>query len=515
MIRASLPFTRLPGQVTRGCFKYKNAPASSYFHSIPTFSTRGPSTVAARSARAGAAVAGDCFGTQDDLTRRFRSAMGSSRPFSAAAAAVAVADVEPDMQHITAVSTIAKKSVLNKLWQHIESGEENAFYVVDTAAVEDRFNLWMEHLPYVKPYYAVKCNPDPRILKTLARLGTGFDCASQAEIQEVLNCGVDPSSIVYANPCKQPSHIAFATQKKIDFMTFDGCDELTKMKRIDPDARVVLRLFVDDSHSQCPLGTKFGAALNDVPAILKHAKAIGSNVVGVSFHVGSGCSDAAAYTDAVARARKVFDIGASLGFDFEVLDIGGGFPGDANAPISFEEIAHTLNGALTKHFPASSGVKIISEPGRFFAATSHTLAVNVIGRKLAPNSLAAQSAPPSSAANAALGQRGYHAGADPYYMYYVNDGLYGSFNCLLYDHAAVYPVALGAEEKTATYSASIWGPTCDGLDCIAKDIDMPVLDIGQWIYFANMGAYTSAAGSHFNGFAPPEKIYFDSHDESA
>ncbi|CAK4713516.1 hypothetical protein LEN26_002754 [Aphanomyces euteiches] len=504
MIRASLPFTRLPGLVTRGCFKFKNV---SFIHSM-----RDPSSVAARSARAGAAVAGDCF-VAEDATRRFRSAGSSPRFFSASAAAVAVAD---DLTPTSfPPSIVAKKSVLNKLWQHIEAGEENAFYVVDTSAVEERYRLWMEHLPYVKPYYAVKCNPDPSILKTLARLGTGFDCASQAEIQEVLKLGVDPSSIIYANPCKQPSHIAFATQQKIDFMTFDGCDELTKMKRIDPDARVVLRLFVDDTHSQCPLGTKFGASLNDVPAILKHAKAIGSNVVGVSFHVGSGCSDASAYEDAVVRARKVFDIGASLGFNFELLDIGGGFPGDANAPISFESIASTLNSALSANFPLSSGVKIISEPGRFFAATSHTLAVNVIGRKLAPNSLAAQSIPHSSAAKAALGQRGLHGSTDPHYMYYVNDGLYGSFNCLLYDHAAVYPVPLGAESATNTYSASIWGPTCDGLDCIAKDIDMPVLDIGQWIYFSNMGAYTSAAGSHFNGFSPPEKIYFDSKEEQA
>ncbi|RHY22706.1 hypothetical protein DYB32_009424 [Aphanomyces invadans] len=506
MIRASLPFTRLPGLVTRGCFKFKTAPV----HGAAFYSFSGPSTVAARSARAGAAVAGDRL----RAAKALGSAGTGSAPYHSSAVAIDVADDVPPVALHAASSIVAKKSVLNKLWQHIETGEENAFYVVDTSAVEDRFNLWMKYLPYVKPYYAVKCNPDPSILKTLARLGTGFDCASQAEIQEVLKLGVDPRSIIYANPCKQPSHIAFAAQQKIDFMTFDGCDELTKMKRIDPDARVVLRLFVDDSHSQCPLGTKFGAVLNDIPAILKHAKAIGSNVVGVSFHVGSGCSDASAYTDAVVRAKKVFDIGASLGFNFELLDIGGGFPGDANAPIAFEDIAATLSTALSTHFPQSSGVKIISEPGRFFAATSHTLAVNVIGRKLAPNSLAAP-ASHSSAAKAALGHRALHAGSDPYYMYFVNDGLYGSFNCLLYDHAAVHPVALGAELESATYSSSIWGPTCDGLDCIAKDIDMPVLDIGQWIYFANMGAYTSAAGSHFNGFAPPEKIYFDCHEDDA
>jgi ornithine decarboxylase len=275
------------------------------------------------------------------------------------------------------------------------------------------------------------------------------------------------------------------------------------------------------------------------------------------------------------RARHTFDIGHSLGFDFDVLDIGGGFPGDENAPVSFEEIANALHSSLQHHFPPSSGVHIISEPGRFFAAASHTLAVNVIGRKLAPNALSSQASsspllspsfvcPSSSSSSSSIsaitaqkafqGKRQLHGGShtEPHYMYFVNDGLYGSFNCLLYDHAVVHPIALSPEDggyvtttttaaanmndskimmtmtldeqpreppqrpkQPPTYMASIWGPTCDGLDCIAKDIQLPVLDIGQWIYFPNMGAYTSAAGSHFNGFAPPEKIYFDSKEEVA
>ncbi|OQS05689.1 ornithine decarboxylase 1 [Thraustotheca clavata] len=486
MLRASLPFTRMPGLVTRGCFKFKNA-KNVILSKKQSFNG---SLAIARFARAGVTAA-HC------QTRSFAS----------------VALVE-EPEFVCASNTAAKNSVLNRMWQHIETGEENAFYVVDTAAIEDRYDLWMKHLPYVKPYYAVKCNPDSRILSTLARLGTGFDCASQAEIADVLAAGVDASNIIYANPCKQPSHISFAANHGVDFMTFDGCDELTKMKKLHPNARTVLRLFVDDSHSQCPLGTKFGAVLNDIPTILRHAKAIGSNVVGVSFHVGSGCFNVSAYSEAVARARKAFDIGASLGFNFKILDIGGGFPGDDTAPISFDDIGKELNKSLSEHFPLSSGVKIISEPGRFFAAASHTLAVNVIARKLAPNSLAATAAA-SSPKKAAQGKRNMHAGVDPLYMYFVNDGLYGSFNCLLYDHAVVHPMALSAQEADGEYSSSIWGPTCDGLDCIAKDIKMPVMDIGDWMYFANMGAYTSAAGSHFNGFVPPQKVYFDSKDDES
>ncbi|KUG00932.1 Ornithine decarboxylase [Phytophthora nicotianae] len=354
-------------------------------------------------------------------------------------------------------------AILTQLQTQIQSlgnapgSQRDAFYVVDTAAIEDRFKLWHQYLPEVRPYYAVKCNPDPALIEGLARLGAGFDCASQTEISSVLGNGVPASDIIYANPCKQGSQIAYAHANGVDMMTFDSQDELTKIHSINPSAKLVLRLYVDDSNSICRLGTKFGAMVHDVPDILNHAKALNLDVVGVSFHVGSGCFNVEAYSNAVVRARKVFDIGHSLGFNFNLLDIGGGFPGTENAPIRFEDCALELKKSLAVHFPQSSGVKVISEPGRFFAASTHTLAVNVIGRK-------------------------------PVIM-----------------SDAASPGA------TQMYKASLWGPTCDGMDCIMKEVELPLMDIGQWILFPSMGAYTCAAGSDFNGFQRPQKIYFDSN----
>lgn len=396
--------------------------------------------------------------------------------------------------------------IFAQIQQQIQAGEQNAFYVVDTAAVEERYKLWHDYLPHVRPYYAVKCNPDAHLLSALARLGAGFDCASLAEINAVLSHGVAPTDVIYANPCKQPSHIAFAASHGVDTMTFDSQDELTKIKAINPHAKLVLRLYVDDTKAICRLGTKFGAMVHDVPAILEHAKNLELDVVGVSFHVGSGCFSVSAYSDAVLRARKAFDIGQSLGFDFSLLDIGGGFPGTEGGPISFQECAMELKTSLAQHFPESSGVRIISEPGRFFAASTHTLAVNVIGRKVAPT-FDIPGAGPSAAASS--------DSSVPNYMYFVNDGLYGSFNCLVYDHPTIQPVvvtdAVTPERSDADlHTASIWGPTCDGMDCIMKEVKMPLMEIGQWICFPSMGAYTCAAGSDFNGFAPPQKIYFDS-----
>ncbi|KAG7399647.1 Mitochondrial 2-oxoadipate and 2-oxoglutarate transporter [Phytophthora boehmeriae] len=383
----------------------------------------------------------------------------------------------------------------------------DAFYVVDTSAVEERYKLWTHHLPDVRPYYAVKCNPDPVLIQSLSRLGVGFDCASLAEIRSVLSNGVSANDIIYANPCKQGSQIAYAQENNIDLMTFDSQDEVDKIKSIHPSAKLVLRLYVDDSNSICRLGTKFGAMVHDVPDILAHAKAMDMDVVGVSFHVGSGCFNVAAYSNAVARARKAFDIGHSLGFNFGLLDIGGGFPGTENAPIRFEDCARELKTSLAQHFPQGTGVQVISEPGRFFAASTHTLAVNVIGRKVAPTFDTPGQPPVLASAAAANGQT-------PNYMYFVNDGLYGSFNCLVYDHPTIQPVILtdaAQLEATQLHKASLWGPTCDGMDCIMKEVQLPLMNIGQWILFPSMGAYTCAAGSDFNGFAPPQKIYFDSN----
>ncbi|GAB9471926.1 Ornithine decarboxylase 1 [Globisporangium polare] len=398
--------------------------------------------------------------------------------------------------------------IFAQISQQIETGEENAFYVVDTSAVEERYKLWHDYLPEVRPYYAVKCNPDAALLQSLARLGAGFDCASLAEINAVLSHGVEPSDIIYANPCKQPSHVRFATSRGVDTMTFDSIDELTKIHKINPSAKLVLRLYVDDTKAICRLGTKFGAMVHDVPAILSHAKDLNLNVVGVSFHVGSGCFSVSAYSDAVLRARKAFDIGASLGFQFDLLDIGGGFPGTEGGPISFQECAAELKASLGEHFSQSSGVRIISEPGRFFAASTHTLAVNVIGRKVAPTFDIPGTGPDASSSSAAATTL---SSSVPNYMYFVNDGLYGSFNCLVYDHPTIQPVVVtdAASDESHLHTASIWGPTCDGMDCIMKEVKMPAMEIGQWICFPSMGAYTCAAGSDFNGFAPPQKIYFD------
>lgn len=225
-------------------------------------------------------------------------------------------------------------------------------------------------------FAAVKCNPDPHVLRLLAALGMGFDCASHAEISLVLSLGVDPSRIIYANPCKAASFVRHARDAGVELMTFDNLDELEKVNKHHPTAKMVLRILTDDSGSLCRLGDKFGAPLAETRALLEKAKALNVQVVGVSFHVGSGCTNPDLYRDAISRANYAFAVAAELGFEFDFLDVGGGF-GDEN----FERLSVGLVRGLDEFFPVGCGVRVIAEPGRYFVTQAFELATNIIARR--------------------------------------------------------------------------------------------------------------------------------------
>jgi len=364
---------------------------------------------------------------------------------------------------------------------------EKAFFVADLGHVWLQHMKWKRCLPRVQPFYAIKCNPDPYILRLLASLGAGFDCASYGEISRVLSIGVEPTRIIFANPCKPVSFIRNATQLGVDMMTFDNVDELHKIARIHPAAQLVLRILTDDSKSVCRLGLKFGATLASVPLLLNTAKSLGLNVIGISFHVGSGCYDPHAFVDAIERAHVAFNIGRDIGYRFDLLDIGGGFESK-----HFEETAAIVDRALNEYFPVEDGVRIISEPGRFYVAGAFSLAANIIARRpVMPKTSTAESADEE----------------EPSIMFYINDGVYGSFNCILFDHQVVHPYPLTINhqftrgESHAVATCSVWGPTCDSIDCVNSRVVLPSgLQIGDWIGFDDMGAYTICAASQFNGF---------------
>lgn len=348
---------------------------------------------------------------------------------------------------------------------------EEAFYIADIGKVIRQYEKWCATLPNIKPYYAVKCNPNPVILKTLADLGCNFDCASKNEIASVLNITDDPSRIIFANPCKMSGQIKYARAVDVDTMTFDSDHELYKIKLYHPNAKLVLRIKVDDTGSKCRFGCKFGCPIDQVENLLTIAKALSLNIVGVSFHVGSGCTDTTRYVDAIQDALNTLELSKKLGFtSANMIDIGGGFDTD-----TFDAIAECVN-VYTEKYPE---FEWIAEPGRFMVNTSHTLVVNVIGKKNLGNNE---------------------------FVYYLNDGVYGSFNCIFFDHAT--PIVCPFNERNGPrYRSKIFGPTCDSMDKISDEVMLPELAIGEWCYIENFGAYTTAAASTFNGFQQTQIVY--------
>lgn len=398
---------------------------------------------------------------------------------------------------------VAKQMIGDALRQRVESidhescdpGDEDTFFVGDLGEVYRQHMRWKKNLPRVKPFYAVKCNPDPKVLQLLAGLGTGFDCASKTEIEQVLDMGVDPARIIYAQPCKTNSYVRFVASQGVKQMTFDNADELRKIAKLFPDAELFLRILTDDSSSLCRLSVKFGASLDGTDSLLRLARELGLNVVGVSFHVGSGASDPMAFLKAVQDADIVFKQAYAHGFDMKTLDVGGGFSGDR-----FETMAHVLRNALDQYFPPH--INIIAEPGRYYVSSAFTIACNIIARR--------------TIENPATGETSY--------MVYVNDGLYGNFSSIMFDHQQ--PIARVLRTGMCTYydspladavaegargssEYSIWGPTCDGIDRITESIRFPhELDVGDWFYFEDMGAYTKCSATKFNGFSDAHDVIY-------
>uniref|UniRef100_A0A6P7GGV8 Ornithine decarboxylase 1-like n=1 Tax=Diabrotica virgifera virgifera TaxID=50390 RepID=A0A6P7GGV8_DIAVI len=260
---------------------------------------------------------------------------------------------------------------------------------------------------------SVKCNDSLTVLETLNALGTNFDCASKSEINKVLSMGVEPERIIFANPAKPSSHIIYAAATGVNTMTFDSDTELHKVKSLFPEAKLVIRIRCDATDVHSPLGNKFGCdPITEAPELLRIARSLDLDVVGVCFHVGSGCREPPAYCRAISAARDIFDFAETLGYNFSLLDIGGGYLGGKGTNI--HQIAEIVNLALDNYFPDPS-IDVIAEPGRFYVSSAFTLVCNI-----------------HSIRN--VNKINDDGGNDVHRMYYINDGVYGSFNCVLNDH---------------------------------------------------------------------------------
>ena len=377
------------------------------------------------------------------------------------------------------------QDIIIKYVNEKDENDDEPFYIVDLGKVEEQYIKWVNYLPDIQPFFAVKSNPDNIIINMLAKMGCNFDCASKSELENALSIVNNPDRIIFANPCKISSHLIFARENNIGKMTFDSIEELEKIYNIYPGAQIILRICVDDTNSKCKFNSKFGCPLCNIPKIFERIKSLQMNLVGFSFHVGSGCSDATSYYNAIKDCAMSYKLSKDYGFNISIIDIGGGFPGvDKN--IKFADICENINRAIVDFFSYETNnniIKFIAEPGRYFTEATHTLVLNVIAKKTEENVI----------------------------KYYLSDGIYGSFNCINYDHQTPELIPLiSRDNDDIKYNTTFFGPTCDSLDCIYKDIQYQELNVGDWLYIINYGSYTIAPSSSFNGFSVSNKKYIES-----
>ena len=340
-------------------------------------------------------------------------------------------------------------------------------------------------LPRVEPFYAVKANPHPEILKVFAKKGIGFDVASAGEMKSLFKLGVSPNRMLFANTIKKPETIEYAVEKGIRLMTFDSEYELNKMAAVAPGSEILVRIKVPNIGSVVELSIKFGVEPADAIPFLIKAHRLGLKPVGVSFHVGSQCTNTDNYIEALEMASIIMHDAKLKQLPLDILDIGGGYPIKHfdSEPDYFTAAAQTINKEINRLFEPST--RIIAEPGRVLVGSAGTLVTSIMGKSIRANK----------------------------HWYYMDDGVYGTLSGVVYDHCKYqyHAVQAGRQvmHKIPTQISTLAGPTCDGFDIVSNTEELPELEIGDLIYIDNIGAYSTATATDFNSLPRANIVVMD------
>ncbi len=355
----------------------------------------------------------------------------------------------------------------------LQKGYSKPFLLVDSNIVRNKARRFKAVMPRVHPHYAVKANPDPRVLKALIEEGTGFEIASIAELDLLLSLGVPAAEIFYSNPMKSRAYLEYAASKGVEWYVLDSVEELRKIVSVKSDAKMYVRIDTPNIGSDWPLAGKFGTHAAEIKEIILEAVKLKADLAGVTFHVGSQCRNPQNWRVGIERAKKVFADMRRAGLNPRLLNIGGGYPVRHTKPIpSIEVIGKVVNTAIAD---LPEGIHIMAEPGRYLVSDAAYFVCRVVG---------------TATRN---GKR---------WMYW-DAGMFGG----------VIEVTEGLRYKILTDRKGqdipwcVAGPTCDSVDILMRDEMLPEdIQEGDFIYIPNAGAYTTAYASNFNGFPLPDVL---------
>lgn len=349
--------------------------------------------------------------------------------------------------------------------------------VLSLKQIEANYICLKTYMPRARVFYAIKANPHPDILKTMIKLGSSFDVASDGEIRTLHDMGVEGERLIYANPVKTTGGLQACRECGVSKMTFDSASEIEKIRAICPDATVLLRLRIDNSSAHVDLNKKFGAAREHALELMLKAKEAGLDMAGIAFHVGSQTVSSDPYLHGLDIARELFEEAAAAGLKLRILDIGGGFPiPEPKVRFNLPEMLKQINARLDEDFP---GIDVWAEPGRYICGTAVNLITSVIG----------------------VNERG----GQPWY--FLDEGLYGTFSGVIFDQWDFKLISFkeGEERVAATFA----GPSCDSLDIMFRGKMTVPLEVGDLLLVPSCGAYTSASATTFNGFGKAQFVVWE------
>jgi ornithine decarboxylase len=353
----------------------------------------------------------------------------------------------------------------------LQGGYDRPFLLIDPEIIREKYRRFVAAMPNVRTHYAVKANPDPRVVQILAAEGASFEIASPAELDILISSGIDPSEVHYSNPVRARQHIKYAASRGVVWFAFDSVEELRKVHSVAPHAKLYLRIDTPNIGSDWPLSGKFGTKMREVDGIIDVAVELGADLCGVTFHVGSQCRNAENWRVAIDSSKRIFSDMRAKGLEPTLLNIGGGFPVRLAKPIpSVEVIGEVVNEAITD---LDDGISVMAEPGRYLVSDSAYFVCRVIGTT----------------------RRG-----DERWVY-LDTGMFGG----LLESTQGLQYQIETDRRGAPVPWHVAGPTCDSVDVLLKDEMLPEdLQDDDFIYFPNAGAYTTAYASNFNGFPLPD-----------
>ncbi|MFV8820018.1 type III PLP-dependent enzyme [Haliea sp. E17] len=356
--------------------------------------------------------------------------------------------------------------------------------VLDCERLRQQYRSLVAALPGVDMYYAIKSLPNMDVLHTLAAEGAGFDIATSAEAEMLAQVAVSPRHTIHTHPIKRPRDIIDALRYGCTTFVVDNPEEIAKFEPYRQRVSLLLRVSFRSPSALVDLSRKFGCAPQEVDTLLDEAARLGIHVKGLSFHVGSQSLDSSQQVKAIDTCNALIRARHARGLPpLSVLDIGGGFPASyGQGEVDIEAYCEPIRAALDR---LPEFVNVLAEPGRFLSAPSMTGVATVMGRAL----------------------------RDGRWWYYFDDGVYGSYSGQLFDHTH-YPLEVFSD-SAERFPSVLSGPTCDSIDVIAEDLELPELQIGDLLVGHSMGAYTAASATDFNGFPRARVVLVNQHMDEA